>query len=209
MGKPAFHEDYHHEHADPMDNHSIVEFDWDELMVRLGEAQTELAPRDYTGLVEALRSILDWMMPSHLHRDGCDRTIGRRAIALAWAMNPALFENSPSLSQIAKDLGLGKATMSTYTAEASRRFQVRNRGQNHGWNWRKSVESAQPTKPAKPVTAAKSKRSPNVPHSGRRSKFKSRCTRSTAAQRKASKPAKRPPNVRRLGRRSKHKPRHR
>lgn len=147
MGKPAFHEDYHHPDADVLDDHSVTDFDWDELLARLGEAQVELAPRDYTGLVEALRSILDWMMPSHLHRADSDRTIGRRAIALAWAMNPALFEHSPSLSQIAKELGLGKATMSTYTAEASRRFQVRNRGQKHGWNWRKTVKKAKPKRP--------------------------------------------------------------
>jgi len=133
MGKPAFHEDYHNEHADPVDDHSIVDFDWDELMVRLGEAQAELAPHDYTGLVQALRSILDWMMPSHLHRDGSDRIIGRRAIALLWALNPTLFKHNPSLSKLANRLGIAKATLSVHASKASRKFKLANKYHVHNW----------------------------------------------------------------------------
>ena len=60
-----------------------------------------------------------------------------RVTALGWAMNPAAF-NGQSLAQLAASLGVGKAALSKYAAQASRVFGIRNRAQiAHGSRWKK------------------------------------------------------------------------
>lgn len=134
MGKPAFHEDYHNQHTDPVEDHSIADFDWDELLSRLGEPESELSQRDYEGLVKALRSILKWLLGADLDRREPERMIGRRTIALVWALNPALFKHNPSLTKLANRLGIAKATLSVHASHASRKFQLTN--EYHAHNWR-------------------------------------------------------------------------
>jgi len=69
------------------------------------------------------------------------RTIGRRLIALAWTITPDYFEEGPSLAQIAKAIGCTRATLSVHSAQARRQFGIRNRCQDHGWNYRDKKES--------------------------------------------------------------------
>jgi hypothetical protein len=60
-----------------------------------------------------------------------------RVTALAWAMNPSAFGGA-SLSQLAVSLGVGKAALSKYAAQAARVFGIRNRAQiAHGSRWKK------------------------------------------------------------------------
>lgn len=133
--RPQFHEDYLSPEQDTLDGKS-AEFDWDALYKLFGESQQELSAHDYDSLSFALKRILEWVLSIDLERPGFESIMARRVLALAWTMNPAYFEDSPSLSRIAERIGTHKASLSSYAASASRTFGVRNRGQVHGWNFK-------------------------------------------------------------------------
>lgn len=151
--KPEFFEDYVSKDADTIDA-QLIDFDWDDLAARLGETKEELPGRDYESLLVAFRRLFDWLLATDLQRPGCERFIGRRVIALAWAMNPGIFEGSPSLTKLAEQIGVHKATLSNYTSDASRTFGVRNRAQAHGWNWKMERQAATTECPPKGQTFA-------------------------------------------------------
>ena len=129
-----FHEDYVSPHQDPLDGR-VMEFDWDALDAGANGDGASPEPRDFGDLAEALSRILGWLV-AHSQNAGeqYDRTIGRKAIALAWVVNPGLFEGAPSLAALAKDLGITRAALSSHAASISREFGLTNRGQVHGWN---------------------------------------------------------------------------
>jgi hypothetical protein len=131
----GFRESYLNPEQDTLDGKS-AEFDWDALYELLGESQQELSAHDYDALSFAFKRVLEWVLSVDLGRPGFESVIARRALALAWTMNPAFFEDSPSLSKIAERIGTHKVSLSSYAASASRTFGVRNRGQRHGWNFK-------------------------------------------------------------------------
>ncbi|MDB6017698.1 MAG: hypothetical protein JWR19_2187 [Pedosphaera sp.] len=145
---------------------NFIEFDWEVLRRNLREAKEELGGADYERLAEVLSELLRWIVKG-------DKLpiIGRRAVALAWVVNPKLFEVEltdrqyakmkigpkskekfvtadgriticgPSAAALARKIGCHKAMLSQDSAEASRRFKVSNRSQAHG-------KGAKPGKPA-------------------------------------------------------------
>ena len=135
--KPEFPENYRNEHEDALDARTY-DFDWADLERRLGEAEEQLEDRDFAALGPALESIIEWII------EGADFTkldanahVGRRAIALFWALNPDYFEGV-SLTALANRLGLHKAILSAQAAGARRKFGIKNRGQAHGLNFGKA-----------------------------------------------------------------------
>ena len=137
--KPECHEDFASAEVDPLFD-SSYEFDMAAVERALGEAE-KLPDEHREQLATALWEILRWLCDVRM----CPKApeiIGRRAIALAWVMRPELFDGQ-SLTAISTSLGLHKVAMSIHSADFSKRFRVRNRGQSHGWqvNQRKPAES--------------------------------------------------------------------
>lgn len=96
--------------------------------------------RDYAALAEALNTVLQWLLKVNLKAREAHALIGRRVIALAWTLNPALFDRTPSLTQLARRLRLHPKRLWVLSADISRAFDTRNRGQaRYGWNWKKRL----------------------------------------------------------------------
>ena len=112
------------------------EFDWEELELRLGEfhqANGSVTAEESKRLAFALSIILDWLICENLTRKHGLRTIGKRAVSMAWVLNPKRFGEDASLHSLAKELGFKAANISPLTAEFSRLFSVFNKYQNHDW----------------------------------------------------------------------------
>lgn len=116
------------------------EFDWDELDRRLGELRETGIDEAFDGqeamrFAFALHTILDWLIvePENLSRKHGLRSIGKRAISMAWVLNPKRFGDDASLRTLAKNLGFDAANISPLTAEFSRVFNVFNKFQKHDW----------------------------------------------------------------------------
>ena len=120
-----------HPKATAIDAPKHIEFDWELLRRLLGEAKDELSEKDYESLGLVLREIMSWLV-----RGDDLNIIGRRAVALGWVVNPKLFDDDPSARQLAKKCGVHYAMLSEDAASASRKFNVRNRSQKHGWNFK-------------------------------------------------------------------------
>ena len=136
-----FDEAYQAEHRDPLDA-SNSDFDWQELCQRLGEDADTQAADNEAHMAEMVVRLLHLLL-RRTDRHVEPRTIGMRVIALAWVLNPAYFAGSPSLTELAKRCGIAPGTLGSYTGEASRYLQWRNRAQRHAWNWRPSNVPAQ------------------------------------------------------------------
>jgi len=115
------------------------EFDYEAVDRDLGTPIAEGI--DYTALIVALERINEFVF-------GIDKlrptTIGLRYLALMWVVNPDLFkrfqtgekERSISINEMIEQVGVHPVTLARYTAEASRRFGIRNRGQAHAGNFK-------------------------------------------------------------------------
>src|SRR5581483_340638 len=100
----------------------FIEFDWEVLRRNLREAREELGEESYALLADVLGELMRWIVKGVKLP-----IIGRRAVALAWVVNPDMFENGPSAAKLAKRIGCHKAMLSQDAAEASRKFGMRNR----------------------------------------------------------------------------------
>jgi hypothetical protein len=108
----------------------FIEFDWEALRVLLKEKREELGPTDFQLLGQCLGEILRWnVRGDKLH------IVGRRTVALAWVVNPDIFLGV-SAAKLARRVGCHKAMLSEDAAEFSRHFNIRNRAQQHGWNFK-------------------------------------------------------------------------
>jgi hypothetical protein len=139
--KPQFHEDYTTDKLDPLAPPMQEDFDWDELYERFGElSDRQKHDEQMERINEFVRKLFQWVVAIDLNRPNSQMLIGRRFIALAWVLNPALFEGSPSASKLAESLGITrKANLWELTGEASRHFNIVNRGQSHAWNRKQEV----------------------------------------------------------------------
>ena len=109
----------------------------------LGPLSAEpLSEAEREQFVIAVKAVLNFAGPNRFS-GGQDhlRSMGRRLLALAWTVTPDYFEEAPSLAQIAKDIGCTRAALSFHSAQARRQFAVRNRCQDHGWNFKDKKES--------------------------------------------------------------------
>jgi hypothetical protein len=142
--KPEFYEDYATDNLDPLAPPMQEDFNWDELYERFGElSDRQKHDEQMEQINEFVRKVFQWVVAIDLNRPNSQMLIGRRFIALAWVLNPALFEGSPSASKLAERLGITrKANLWELTGEASRHFKILNRGQSHAWN-RKSEPANQ------------------------------------------------------------------
>ena len=131
--KPAFQEAYLANDQDPVDG-QVADFDWPGLDRLLGECEADNSERDWIAMGEALARILDWLTAVNLDSPNAERFAGRRAFALAWVVNPAKFDGSPSLTKLAQRLGLGPRLLQHAAAAATEEFGIVNRGQAHAWN---------------------------------------------------------------------------
>lgn len=115
------------------ESESRVEFPWHEVEEALGEvgaiAESEEAREQAARAVHAL---LGWLVRGQRQPTArLDAIIGRRALAMAWSIDPSLLDASPSLARLADDLGITRAGMSWHAAEFSRTFRIHNRAQPH------------------------------------------------------------------------------
>lgn len=141
--KPEFHEDYQNPNESTLDPQTY-DFNWEELYRNLGEGvETDepLSRHDLAKLAGGLKVVLRWLTDIDLHRSGWETTLAHRVISLAWTLDPGYFEGSPSLTFLAEKIATHKATLSAHAADASRVFSIRNRGQAHGWNFKKDKGS--------------------------------------------------------------------
>jgi hypothetical protein len=143
-GLPEHLDPYLTKHVAP-EAHGATDFDWPALYGRLREARADLGDRDWEGLCTALASLLEFIVDRDITGRGVLNRFGRRAIALAWVVNPELLRGA-SLWDIGKRLGYSAFVMSEFAASASRIFGVRNPLQRvHGRNFQQanSQEKAQ------------------------------------------------------------------
>lgn len=107
-------------------------FDWQALYERLGEdAQNGDLDRE---VAEAVVRLIEKLV-SNQDRPMYPQAVGLRLIGLAWVLNPAYFEGSPSLRDLAARCKVKPSTLARFTGEASRLIGFRNRSQRHAWNW--------------------------------------------------------------------------
>ncbi len=128
-GKPGFDEAYVSPDLDPLDSHS-ADFDWGGLMQRLGEFDDREIDRG----AEAFRVLVTWLIAPGQRTRGTAKSIAQRTVVAGWVLSPALFEGSPSLTRLAKQMGIHKVILSRHAAAFSKRFGIRNRAQRaHDW----------------------------------------------------------------------------
>ena len=113
-----------------------VQFDWDALYAVLGEAET-LPETDREKLCSALCEIFAFVVLG----GGDMSSIARRAVALSWVVNPALWDGK-SIRQVAKFLGCNPVVLRRYTAAARRRFGISHPGTEHSGNFKPSTEQS-------------------------------------------------------------------
>lgn len=128
-----FKEDLGHEEYDPALDTRAQEFDWEALEQRLGESGGELSEHDLKKLATAVNAMLDWLIRGDLRHKQSLRAIGKRAVAMAWVMNPERFGDKASLHSVSSMMGFKAANLSPLTAEFSRLFSLFNKYQNHDW----------------------------------------------------------------------------
>jgi hypothetical protein len=124
---------------DPLAPDLHRDFDWNGLYESLGENEEERSTNS-NQLIQGLKRIVEWVLDTRLTDRHAEMVIARRFIALAWVINPDYLEGK-SLTQIARVLRIRhKQSLSKYAANAKRRFNISNRAQAHGWNFKPAPE---------------------------------------------------------------------
>ena len=85
-------------------------------------------------LAEVITRLIQLLIP-YRHGRIQPGSVGLNIIALAWVLNPAYFDGSPSLRELARRCGIQPSTLARHTGHYSRFIGWRNRGQRHAWNW--------------------------------------------------------------------------
>jgi len=134
--KEEFHENLQSDRWDPIDA-PFKDFDWDKLCDQIDEDVE--AGKVEKQLAETITRILQILIPLRA-KYLPPIEIGLNVIALAWVLNPAYFEGSPSLRRLARRCGVPAATLARHTAYYSRLIGWRNRAQRHAWNFRRGEQ---------------------------------------------------------------------
>lgn len=116
----------------PLD-HRCQDFDWEAIHYNFEKAGE--ADKPETRLAEAVLGVLQMLLPPLSTRRIQPESLGIRLIALAWVLDPANFNGSPSLRKLARRCGIRSAALANHTGHFSRVLGFRNRGQRHAWNW--------------------------------------------------------------------------
>ena len=135
----AFIEGWVSPHTDPLAPKQTYDFDFDVV-------DAALAPNEATGnfgdaydprhaAAMLIRKMFLWFTDVPMNPDNAQLLAGRKALALAWVLDPGLFKGSPSAARLAKEIGIASAShFQALTGEASREFGIVNRAQSRGWN---------------------------------------------------------------------------
>ena len=121
---------------------SNPDFDWASLYEKFNEQDQDAHRQAVAEVVKALsrretvatfKDIMMWLLDVNLQDHRARATIGVRAVAMAWVINPDQFQGA-SLAMIAKSMGFkGANSLSPAAADFSRRFGITNRFQKHDW----------------------------------------------------------------------------
>jgi hypothetical protein len=130
---PEYFDDYTFQHLDPL-SPSQADFDWEAVYAALGDEPICAQDESYDRLVHAFRRVFEFCLTIDLNKENSTELIGRRLLALAWVMNPAIIDGSPSLIELSNRLGLSPYPLAIITSEVSKQFGIRNRAQAHAWN---------------------------------------------------------------------------
>lgn len=134
--KPEFPEDFTNiKGLDPLAP-THIGFDWEIIRLQLREAKDDMTGADWALLADTLSQILAWIVCcKSLDSSRGDTSklelIGRRAVALAWTVNPQLLGGRSGV-ELCKALGFRKERLAENCAAASKRFGIRNRSQTVG-----------------------------------------------------------------------------
>ncbi|MBN9690698.1 MAG: hypothetical protein J0M24_10705 [Verrucomicrobia bacterium] len=125
------------EGSEPTTNREDSEgFDWAELERLMGE--DELEPIEYQRLAFALGRILRWVILGNAAGRSAGNSgrskdrrhvIADRVLALAWTINPEIFDGRPSLRTLAKRYGVHMSVASRTARRATADFGLQNREQ--------------------------------------------------------------------------------
>lgn len=114
-------------------DHRCQDFDWEAIHYSFEKAGE--ADKPETRIAEAVLGVLQMLLPPLSTRRIQPESLGIRLIALAWVLDPANFNGSPSLRKLARRCGIRSAALANHTGHFSRLLGFRNRGQRHAWNW--------------------------------------------------------------------------
>ena len=107
--------------------------DWEELERALSESHEELKDHDFEMMGRGLLALLRWATDDTHRLD----VVGKRAVALRWVIDSF---GGLSARAIAKRFGIHYVTLGESTAEASRRFGIKNHAQA-AHDWRTKIEN--------------------------------------------------------------------
>src|SRR5437879_4548850 len=148
-------------------NEPSQDFDWEGLYETLGEFEAKADREESKLLNDTLKRIMDWVFTTPTKPKRPAEMFGKRLVALAWVIDPERFGKDASLTHVGRSIGVHKAVMSELTAEFSKRFGVRNKHQQHGWNYKPNentnyaggkISKAGEARAANPPTSRKHKR---------------------------------------------------
>jgi hypothetical protein len=116
---------------------AATQFDFD--AVEAAFADGGLSQEDAVKLRQALLFVLNWLLKVDLNDRRVLKNIGKRAIAMAWVIDPDRFRGedervNPSLRQLSRQLGFTAPNIAPITSEFSRLTGILNQFQFHGWN---------------------------------------------------------------------------
>ena len=117
-----------------------ADFDWQLLSELLGEPtepedlKAAMQDADRAKLAKVVTEIfLLWLLENHQLRR-LD-FVGRRVVALAWVLNPGLFQGE-SLRGLAKKAKVDRTALTDLTGDVGRKWGLRNRAQSHAGNFK-------------------------------------------------------------------------
>jgi hypothetical protein len=133
----AFNEEFDGDAIDPLAEASI-DFDFAAID---GEIET-LDPGDREKLAQVVRRLFQFVCVGNLNAESAPQRITRRFLAVAWTLDPALIDGTPSATKLAKRIGCPASKFHTLTGAVTRKFKITNRAQRHGDGQRKAVSDA-------------------------------------------------------------------
>lgn len=125
MNRKEFHEGFVSKKTSPLYK-AYYDFDWSELETRLGESVKEFEQHDYVALGQALKAVLQWLLPQRGNRANWEKTVAMKVFVLCWLVDSSLLENQ-NLRKLAKQIGCSEPNMSKTLMRARVVFNLRKR----------------------------------------------------------------------------------
>ena len=115
-------------------NDGTSDFPMEAVIARLDgeELDTHDSQMSKEELAAMMREIFVWMTTAKACDQRAVKSVGLRAIAAAWVLNPGLFGDAPS-HMVAKSFWVYPKGFNTRAADFSRKFGIKNQFQAHDW----------------------------------------------------------------------------